>query len=494
MPARRHHPDDGQAGFTIFEAMVASLLLIIGLASTLTLVENAASTTKETRTREQATSLQREVVEGARAVQYDQLTPTAAAAAIRTRPALADASGTGVGWTVRRRDTTYTVAVGVCTVDDPRDGLGTQEAGVFCASGEPATADADGDGSLDGLASPTGTSCTSSCDATPADYKRLVSLVTWRGGRNVQSAQINSPGLSAAPKVVELAVVTAVGDAATTSLPVTVTTSGTTGTVGLYVDGASIGAATGGPTSWSGAWTLGPVTSTPGAQPASKEILDGSYELSAKAFNKYGQYGVTRTQVVVVNRRLAFAPAFVGAGRNGAAVEIEWSPAKERDSAGFQVDRSVDGGATWTSACARAVRTRCRDTAAPPAGSGATLKYSVVPFDRDASGQPRAGDRSAAVTITDPAPAVPAPPASLSATVVGADVRLTWTPPGGTVPADHYNVYRNGTGFDDRLTSVFVTGSDLSFTDVGAAGKGHGYWITAVNGQLGESTTLGPVP
>jgi Tfp pilus assembly protein PilV len=108
-------------GFSIVEVLVASVVLVVGLLGTLTLVDTANTTTFQTKSREQATALQREIVEAVRAVSYDQLAPASLAGAVRGREALDD-SGASAGWTIRRRDTTYTVAVSSCIVDDPRDG------------------------------------------------------------------------------------------------------------------------------------------------------------------------------------------------------------------------------------------------------------------------------------------------------------------------------------------------------------------------------------
>ncbi len=540
MPPPHNRSGRGQAGFTIIEVMVASMLLLIGMAATLTLVEQAGSTTTKTRTREQGTALQRELVEAARSVPYDQLTPNGITAAVGARPALGDSSLGSPGWTIGRRNATYTVSMGVCTVDDPRDGTGSHEAGVFCAGGTPPTPqqcatlidawaagtlasvsaalgvsvgqcgiDVNLDGTVDDLVSATATicllgTCSNPVDTNPADYKRIVSLVTWPGGHNLQTSQINNPGLAVAPAVTNLTPVTDTISDTRNALGFTATTTNSPTTVALYRDGTAIGTlSSSGGANWTGNWGIGPVTTTTGAQPADAETVDGSYQLSAKAFDQYGQYGATRSQTIVVNRRKHFAPARVAAGRNGSAVEIEWSPAKEHDSRGFRVDRrvktlSVLGVALetgpWSEVCALAVRTACRDAAAPAPSLTQTLEYSVVGFDRDPAGVLREGDRSAVVAIANPAPAAPGMPGSLQATLDAGNVVLTWTAPAGVTAPDHYNIYRDGQAYADRLDSAYITpGQPLTYTDTRASGQAHDYWITAVNGQLGESAKLGPV-
>ena len=501
MSGPRTPPPAGQAGFTIVEAMVACALLLVGLVATLTLVENAASTTQKTRTREQATSLQRELVEAARSVSYDQLTPDGIGAAVRTRPALGDAAG-GAGWTIRRRNAEYTVSMGVCTVDDPRDGIGAREAGVFCAAGATpgAPQDANADGTIDALASPTATTCASSCDTTPADYKRVVSWVRWQQGAkqvaNVQTTQVNNPGLSGAPAVTSLAAPSLTMTPPTvtttdTSLAFTATTTGAPQTVALFQDGAAIGNFTAASANaWNATWTLGAVSAADGAQPGATELLDGSYEMTAKAFDQYGQFGATRSQVIVLNRRRHFAPLRVEAGRNGAVVEIEWSAAKEQDSLGFKVERRMGSG-SWAEVCELRVRTACRDASPPPVNATPSLSYRVVGYDRDGAGAERAGDATGVATVVEEAP--PGTPGSLTATRTGQDVALTWTAPAGTVP-DHYNIYRDGQAYGDRLDSAYIApGGTLRFVDTATTNVEHDYWITAVNGQLTESAQLGPV-
>jgi len=552
----RHPFPASQAGFTLVETMIACVLLLVGMASTLSLIAQSGSTTGKTRTREQATNLQRELVEAARSVPYDQVTQNGLASAVRARPALGDSSAGTTGWTIRRRNATYTVSMGVCTVDDPRDGIGAHEAGVFCAAtAAPPTAaectslinltavgtlpgagllagltvpqlsqlgqcgvDVNLDGTVDGLVNASATlcllgACGTSPDTNPADYKRIVSLVRWSDGFNLQTSQINNPGLAAAPAVTSLtapdlvATNNTVTSPLTTSLGLTAEASNAPVTMGLYLDGTGISPAfTKGVANWTTNWNLGSVTAT-GGQPASNEIVDGSYQLSAKAFDQYGQYGATRSQTIVVNRRAAFAPAHVGAGRNGSSVEIEWTPAKEHDSEGFRVDRRVNTLAVpllgtplvvgaWQPVlgCERAIRTSCRDTAAPTPSSLRSVEYSVVGYDRD-SGGVRPGDRSISPhPSVDPVQSPPGTPPSLSAVLVNGSVVLTWTAPAGLPVPDHYNIYRGGQSYADRLDSVYITpGQALTHTDTSSGGIGHDYWITAVNSQLGESAQVGPV-
>lgn len=511
----------------LVETLVAAALLLVGIGGILTLVDTASSTTRTTRTREAGTALQREVIEAARSVPYDQMTPNALAGLVSQRPGLGDSQLGGLGWTVNRRNAVFTLSIGVCSVDDPRDGIGPHEAGVFCRSptgasseqcssllsvaagatgpGGSATTgitagdcgiDANLDGVVDGLASTTASLCLlGSCgvtpDPAPADYKRIVSLVRWPGGWNLQTTTVNSPGSAAAPAVTTL---NATPATMTTGSAVTLaaTVAPAPATVSFTVDGRQVATGTGaGPGPWTGQWNLGPVTLTPGAQPAAGETLDGSRLVSAKGFDQYGQFGATRSAAVVINRRPPFAPASVGAGRNGGVVEVEWSPAKESDVEGHRVYRSVLG-AGRVEVCPLARVTSCRDPN-PPAVP--LLTYDVVAVDRDPLGNLREGDVSAGVNVTQ-TNRPPPPPSGLSATPVSAGIQLTWSAPSGPDPdlgdaVDHFNIYRDGTAATDRIDTTDVLSP--TWTDVSSGGIPHSYYVTAVDRHLAESPVLGPV-
>ncbi len=511
----------------LVETLVAAALLLVGMSGILTLLDNASSTSRNTQTREAGTALQREVIEAARSIPYEQMTPNTLAGLVSQRPGLGDSQLGGLGWTVNRRGAVFTISIGVCTVDDPRDGIGPHEAGVFCRSATGASTeecsqwlsvsgdlltpvggagagvtagdcgiDVDLNGTVDGLAELTASLCLlGSCgvtpDTAPADYKRVVSLVRWPGGWNLQTTTVNSPGSAAAPAATTL---TATPSTLTTgsTVSLTATVAPAPATVSFAVDGRQVGTGTAvTPGTWTGQWNLGSVTTTPGAQPANGETLDGSRLVSAKGFNQYGQFGATRSAAVVVNRRRPFVPARVGAGRNGTVVEIEWSPAKELDVEGHRVYRSVLGLGR-TEVCTLARVTSCRDTNPPNA---ALVTYEVVAVDRDPLGNLREGDVSSGVTVTQ-TNRPPPPPTNLSAVLVSTGVQLTWSAPSGPDPdlgdaVDHFNIYRDGTAATDRIDLTDVTST--TWTDASSGGIPHSYYVTAVDKHLAESTVLGPV-
>jgi Tfp pilus assembly protein PilV len=127
-----------EGGMTIVEVMAAMVVLIIGVLGTLILVEGSLSSTGRTTTREQATSLARDLVERSRQVDYSQLTNALAPATLRSALPAADSVGpltyvspTSSTFTVTRRNVTYKVDVFACSIDDPADGAGEGDA-TFC--------------------------------------------------------------------------------------------------------------------------------------------------------------------------------------------------------------------------------------------------------------------------------------------------------------------------------------------------------------------------
>ena len=212
------------------------------MLGTVALLDGPNATTTSTKAREQGVALQREIVEAARSIPYDQLSPTASSRAIQAPPAL------GVGLQPRHAG-----------LDDPPPRLhlrGHRSASArsttratasgprrrqFCATGAgdttprqcptpgrrrqrsraprrrrrrprrrrlrpgPATSTARSTASSRRAATSARSACASPghADPNPDDYKRIVTLVRWdRGpGRRyaLQSTHRPNPGLSAAP-------------------------------------------------------------------------------------------------------------------------------------------------------------------------------------------------------------------------------------------------------------------------------------------------------
>jgi prepilin-type N-terminal cleavage/methylation domain-containing protein len=472
-------------GFTLIEVLIAMAILFIGVLGTLALIDRANATTVDTRSREAAVNLAREVVEGARSVPFPKLTPASIEPEIQALPGLAD-DGAPAGWTIRRRGFTYTVTATVCTFDDARDGGGNHAAGNFCAdSAAPAVTDP---------------------DRNPEDYRRVRVEVRWTAGgteRKVhQTLLINNPGSAGAPAVRTLEidplggatiapVTNHVTDAAADTLKFRLTTSSRPATLHWLLDGASQAPITdGADLAWRFPWTLGP-KDTEGS------VVDGTYVVSAEAFDSYGVAGASRSATVYLNRSEPDKVTGVAGGRTGdpavpdqQVIDIEWLPSHHRDIIGYSVER-VDNGGNVVEVCARADRSSCIDPDPPVEDN---LRYYVYAWDLDhADGQPRKGDFPSdelLVRLGNKAPFKPL--AATAALQADGSVKLNWTRP---IPEDpdvgdgiaFYRVYRDGTGYDARYDVWNDAGAVAEFIDGNTGGTAHEYWVAAVDQNYAES-------
>lgn len=529
-----------EAGFTLIEVTVAGALLLVGLLGTLALLNAASMATVTTKAREQAVALQRELVEGARSLPYDKLSPSSVVPALQALPHLGDDVPGTPGWQIRRRGVTYTVAVGACTVDDPGDGVGAVDDSMFCAAGTAATAarcrellgvdgaiqgtsaaatagidvgscgiDLNLDGQVDGLTRAQviaggidlcvlGLCPVSTPDANPDDYKRVVTLVRWNRGAGsryaLQSTTSPNPGMSAAPQVQTLTTTSGATITSATSVSFNATVSRTPASVLWSLDGNAKGPASGSATAWAFTWNLGTVSS--GAAPNAGETLDGTYVVGAKAFDSYGEYGTTRSLTLNLNRRAPYAPIEFAAGRNPGAsggpntVDFEWSPNRERDVVGYRVYRVPLIGSP-VQVCpatvgATTAQTTCQASSEPVS---ALLSYRAVAVDRDAGGALREGNATALWPVTALNNA-PAPPGTLSASTSGGNTVLSWGASAGDPDIGDsiafYRIYRDGTAYENRYDRT-GTGNELTFPDTHANGAQHTYQVVAVDTQLAES-------
>jgi prepilin-type N-terminal cleavage/methylation domain-containing protein len=470
----------GERGFTLIEVMVTMLILVVGIAGAIAMIDGASARTLANKEREAANALTREVIESARSVPYRQLTPNSSVAQLQAIPGLADTSPSTTAWTVERRNQTYTISLTVCSVDDDQDGFGTTAGGNFCTAGAAAT------------------------DQNPDDYKRITVDVSWqRGGvtRNIQQAGIVNNEASSAGPSVEFTSQTPGGlatDEITTSTPtVTFGVQAEDGTVVIRfaVDGVLEDSATA--TSATFAWHI---------DSAGTHVPDGTYIVSVTAFDAEGTPGPTRSRTIRLNRDAPAAPQDVFGGWNSRAdftdaqdiVEIQWVRNTEPDVTGYRVYRQTASGDEIVPGCDAAsdpTFTECRDLN-PPAG--ASIDYYVVALDQNPSTlAPREGAKSATLTAVR-ANTKPNQPANLSAIQDGDSVVLTWadapaaTPPYSGDAVIFYRVYRDGIAISDRITR---TGQEslTSYRDMGAAAGNHVYYVASVDENFSESAPLGPV-
>ena len=531
-----------EEGFTLIEVTVAAALLLVGVLGALAMLNQATYSTVTSKAREQGVSLQREIVEAARGIPYDRLVPSSVVGEVQASPDLADDQPGVPGWQVRRRNTTYTVSVGACSVDDPADGTGIVDDATFCPPGTTAASadtcrtllgtegaiqgtaaaatagvdvgacgiDLNLDGQVDNftraqltgsgleLCSVSGWCPATATDQLPDDYKRIQTLVRWDVGGGtryaLQSTTIPNPGSSAAPQTTTLTSLDGLTVDAGTSLDFAATMSRTPAAVAWSVDGTAKGTATGAGTAWSFSWDIGVVSAT--GAPNSGEVLDGPYVVGAKGFDTYGAYGQTKSVTVSLNRRAPYPPSEFAAGRNGGAsgaagvVDFEWAPNPERDLVGYRVYRQPATGAAVqvcpATSGATTSQASCQASGQP---LDPTVTYFVVAVDRSPLGVLRTGDPSAAATVlltNTP----PLPPGTLVASTTAGNTVLSWGASAGDADAGdavaHYRIYRDGTAFADRYDRT-GTASELTYTDTATNGVDHTYRVVAVDTQLGES-------
>jgi prepilin-type N-terminal cleavage/methylation domain-containing protein len=454
----------GERGFTIVEMMVAVIVLLVGALGTLAMLDTANKRSRGAADRQNGTAVARQIVEAAKSVPYRDVAPGSIVNTLREDEALTGISGSP--WRIERDNTIFTIQVEVCWLDEPADGLGSRAPGNFCpGSGGGGTADGN---SIDHKRVTVTTSWNNSSGAGSARQSTLISA---RGGIDapgVSSVQLTSPATSP------------ITDPATVSASFAVTTTEDAAAVVWSLDGSQQDTATGSGRNWTFTWQL----------PAE----DGTYDISAQAFDGEGLGGEVRSATVVVNRFAPRAPESMLAVRKGAVVETLWSASPERDVIGYRVYRQAANGAVEV-VCDFSTETTCIDTS-PPARSTQVVDYWAVALDKDPADQEREGAPSNRVDVNEPN-SPPNPPVDLilSKDAEGNNV-LQWTAPAVPDPDGDpiisYVIYRDGTAIKDRLDEV--AGNELTFVDYGVNGSSvHEYWVTAADERFAESTPLGPV-
>jgi prepilin-type N-terminal cleavage/methylation domain-containing protein len=470
----------GERGFTLIEVLVTMLILVVGIAGAIAMIDGANARTVANKEREAGNSLTREVIEGARSVPYRQLTPGTALAQLQAIPGLADSTPSTTAWTVVRRNQTYTITFNVCSVDDDQDKFGNTTGGNFCTAHNAAD------------------------DQNPDDYKRVTVDVSWTRGsvtRDIQQTGIVNNEASSTGPSVEFTdqdpggLGTTEITTATSKVKFTVQAEDGTAVIRFAVDGVLLGSATS--TNATFGWDI---------DSGGTHIPDGTYIVSVTAFDVEGTPGPTKSRTIRLNRDVPAAPQDVFGGWNPRAdftdvqniVELQWSRNTEPDVTGYTVYRKTAAGDEIVPGCDQKDKpsfTGCRDLN-PPAG--ATIDYYIVAWDQDpVLGTPRAGAKSATLTATR-ASTKPNQPVLLTATEDGDSVLLQWLNAPPAIPpytgdkVIFYRVYRDGTAIGDRIAR---TGQEALtyYHDPGAAAVSHKYYVTSVDENFSESAPLGPV-
>ena len=495
-----------ERGFTLVEVLVAIFILLVGVLGVVSLIDGANFATASTKSREGGTNLAREILDGARAVDYDKLTPAEIVGELQAQPGLADSDTTAPGWQIARRGVDYTItAVPVCKIDDEHDGYGGHAAGEFCAS----------------------SSTTGTTDGNPDDLRRMDVRIAWKVGAVSSSIRqttlIVNPSGSLGPSVSTFCVtglpatlsttcpgapISVVPNAASTKVSLAATTSPAAAFHWQVDDGSSRGDATptpsGSSTSWTFDWDLKGVGTFSCLTPPDW-TLDGNYLVGGQAFDANGIQGQRKALTITVNRSLPFETCDFEGGYNdpppndepptpdkSPVVDFQWKANPERDIVGYRVYRREVGSQSSVEVCALTIETSCFDPQPVPG----TYDYYAVAVDRDpATGGLREGPGGIARRIEVPGQnQPPAAPTPVSATISDGLPVITWgeaTDPDGH-PIRFYRIYRDGTAYADRYDKT-GDGVTLSWTDRNPGAGGHTYYVSAVDEFFDESAPMGPV-
>jgi type II secretory pathway pseudopilin PulG len=501
-----------QGGFTIIEVLVAAVLLVVGLGATLQLLITADHTISTTRLRQVETNLAREVLEASRGLASTQLTETAIASALQSEVPQATLSGSSLVVTravSSGAPTSLTISFDVCDLDDPSDGYGNHSSppasgGVWCPDvGSNGTQDSD-----------------------PNDYKRVSVTVTPNARDTpvirqtilIYSRPVNGPAVTCLSTSA-----TCPGPDATvtsgSSLTFNVTTTAVAANIQWLVNGnlpPSDQIPTGSTdpyapsgTSSSFAWQL--------------PTADGTYAITAVAYDANGQSGTRSTVLVNLNRHQVIAPTLLNAGWNDliGGAEIQWVPSVDQDVLYYHVYRQYGSNAPELVATCGAsgdvTGTSCVDAPqpalAPPIPSArpnpctgpsqsytTTNYYWVVGVDTNPSTrQPRESTAQSPQVDANLCNHQPYAPSTLSGTLDDGQLTLTWDAPSPAAPdgwqsIQAWRIYRwpSSRGVQmpgDRYELVGNSPAVTSYTDGSPdpGGVQQSYCVTAVDTRLNES-------
>jgi prepilin-type N-terminal cleavage/methylation domain-containing protein len=484
-----------QRGFTLIEVLVTITILLVGVLGVVAMVDGANAIASKTKAREGGTNVARSIIEVARAVPYKNLTADALLTALDSRPGLADASP-GADYTIVSRKVRYDVSVQVCSIDDAKDDLGTNDGTIaFCPESAHAA------------------SAASAKDRNPDDYKRVAVTLTWRsGGKVKQTALIANPVGGVGPSVIQLdpralsGSPPTVTDGSTASIVFDVGTDANAAEVDWSVNGARQGRASSVNSSqrtWTFTWNINsPVN-----------FYDCTYVVQAEAHDDAGRAGTPKAVTIVLNRARPIAPQLLEGGRNGNGemVDLQWKPNPECDVLGYRVYRGPSATGPWTQiTCLDQTGTyqqgtTCVDDNAP---ASAPLYYYVAAVDTLPSGGPGVGASSTPRLIVT-GNGVPNKPTGVNACLGGSSgcdepdgsstasgvTVLRWDPatdPDGD-PIYFYRIYRDGSTYADRVGQFFPGTGSISWTDPDSPNGSHTYRVSAVDPKFGESQLSDPV-
>jgi Tfp pilus assembly protein PilV len=513
-----------ERGFTIVEVIVAAMVLVVGLGALMTMLITANHVISTTRYRQEETSIAREVLEDARGLAYTSIIQSSLASSLQ--PSVASSTVSGSTLIVSRSlspSTTGSVKFDVtftaCSLDSPSDGYGSHTSAPL--SGGSWCSDVASSGTA---------------DSNPDDYKRISVTVTPenRTTPTVQQAilvyqrPVNGPAVSCLSTTS-----TCPGSNVTvtsgSSLTFNVTTTSTAARIQWLVNGntpSSSQIGSGGTDPYAPSSTNSTFKWVYPLASDGTHTIDGTYTITAVAYDNDGNSGTRSSLVVTLNQHMALAPSSVTAGWNDLmqGVDVQWLPSQDQDVLYYHVYHTWNGVTTQVTTCGSSGNvsgTSCTDTSGilaaeqpPLAGSRPTCtnpqqsyttanKYWVVGVDTDpATGLARESTFVPTAVDANLCNHQPNAPTGLTATSSSGNIQLSWTAPSPGDPdtgdsIQDWRVYRwasTGSMSDpgSRYQLIGTTsGSPVtSYTDTAAdpSGVTQKYCVTAVDTRLDESS------
>ena len=490
-----------EQGFTIIEALVAAVVLMIGLVGLLGMLIAGNHATSANRERQDATSLAREVIENVRTLGYSQLVASSLPSTLQ--PMIPSATVSGSTLVIPRSIYSFNVSVTECSLDDPADGYGNhalapESGGSWCPD--------------------VGASGTT--DTNPDDYKRVSVAVTPTNGSTISAVQqtilvYNRP--TNGPAVSCLSTTTSCPGTNQTitsgsSLTFNVTATSSASAVQWLVNGSAPPASE--ISSTDPYTTSGTTSSFTWLFPTA----DGTYTIAARVYDSNGNVGTESTLQITLNRHQAIAPTSLTAGWNAqiGGVDVQWVPSVDQDILYYNVYHRYGSGPAIL-ACSHATGTSCTDMSAvspnpstEPTCTGTNQSYTtsnnywVVGVDTDPStGLSRESTSTSPTDDANLCDHPPNAPAGLTGTLTGGSMTLSWTAPSPADPdswdsIQEWRIYRWPTSGSatfpgsrlDLVGSKDGSGNPVtSYTDSSAdpGGVTQDYCVTAVDTHLDES-------
>lgn len=474
-------------GFTIVEALVATLVLTVGLLTAFMMLSITLHASADVRAREGGVTLARQITEDARSIPYSQLSSSGIVSQLQAMPGLAAASS-GSTWTIVRNGFTYTVTASVSTLNDPKDTSGAVDIKQVSATVSWTTFQ----GKTHQVTETTAMSTAGQDPGLIASSLALAASQQGVGG-------ISGPANGTAP------VVTSTG---ITSLQFQVTApTGTTAIVWTLNGGKQ-------PT-WNGSAPSSGTIWTSAAWPVSG-LSDGTYTVGAQAEDANGVLGPPVTITVRLIRNVPSAPNVTGYGFNpnvmvaGSATlgaDLQWAANPEMNVVGYRIYKSGVGKICETSTTAFSANCGANAWCSTPTACvdlGATSSnptYTVTALYYNATNTLQEGN-PVSVTLASGTPVPPpaVPQVSMSVVTQPDDTAiLTWSPPAGGTPVSFYRIYRGGDNYSNRYDTVPASSCSTTCTyhDTNRTSS-TSYWVTAVGGttpgsDMAESLATGPV-